>query len=143
MHQFFDLIPTLTALENVELPLVLRGVGREERERRALVLLRALGLEDKAHKYPSELSGGEKQRVAIARALVGDPELLLADEPISNLDDENAEKVLELFRSLCSDRGTAVVMTTTDLYTEYPCDRDYLLVGGRLLPRDTVKPFKL
>lgn len=133
VHQFFDLIPSLTALENVELPLALAGVPREERERRCMRALAAVGLEDKASKFPPELSGGERQRVAIARAIVTEPRLLLADEPLSNLDDETAERVLDLFRGLCA-RGAGVVMTTTDLYSPLPSSREYLLLNGRLRP---------
>lgn len=132
IHQFFNLIPSLTVLENIELPLVIQGVSRRERFKRVSCLLAYLGLSDKARKYPDELSGGERQRVAIARALVKNPVILLADEPLSNLDDETSGLVLELFEKYRKERNIAIVMATTDLYTPFNCDKEYLLIKGQL-----------
>ncbi len=131
VDQFFRLMPGLTACENAELPLKLMGVPKSTRVARVKEVLEELGLLEKCNKYPSELSGGERQRVAIARALVKKPTLLVADEPLSNLDDEAASKVLELFRELAKS-GAAVVITTTDLYTDLGADKDYVLSSGKL-----------
>jgi putative ABC transport system ATP-binding protein len=99
VFQTFNLIPTLTAQENVELPLFFQGVPREKRRARAAELLRKVGLDGRLHHRPAQLSGGERQRVAIARALANDPEIILADEPTGNLDSESGEAILELWRS--------------------------------------------
>jgi putative ABC transport system ATP-binding protein len=99
VFQAFHVLPHLTVVQNVGLPLLLRGVKREELEQRAGALVAAVGLAGREQSMPRELSGGELQRVAIARALVGDPRLVLADEPTGNLDPENARQVLELMRT--------------------------------------------
>jgi len=111
VFQFFQLLPTLTALENVQLPLTL--AGRPRARARARELLEAVGLGHAAHRLPSELSGGERQRVAIARALANDPQLLLADEPTGNLDSETGTAVLTLFERAWQ-AGTTVVLVTHD-----------------------------
>jgi putative ABC transport system ATP-binding protein len=111
VFQFFQLLPTLTALENVQLPLTLEG--RPRARARARELLEAVGLGHAAHRLPSELSGGERQRVAIARALANDPQLLLADEPTGNLDSETGTAVLTLFERAWQ-AGTTVVLVTHD-----------------------------
>ncbi len=112
VFQAFQLLPHLTARENVELPLVLQGVAPKERRRRAEALLERVGLlRRRAHK-PSELSGGEQQRVAIARALITNPEVLLADEPTGNLDSETGHQILELIRELNERDGLTVVLAT-------------------------------
>jgi len=110
VFQFFNLIPTLTALENVRLPLALNGRG--ESGSTAAALLGELGVAQCAPRFPDELSGGEQQRVAIARALVHDPELVVADEPTGNLDLETASQVLELLDRSCRDRGTTLIVAT-------------------------------
>ncbi|MEM4700195.1 MAG: ABC transporter ATP-binding protein [Candidatus Nezhaarchaeales archaeon] len=135
VFQFFNLIPSLTALENLELPLALAGVSKGERRRRALELLKHFGLEGVANKFPAMLSGGERQRVAIMRALVNNPKVILADEPTSSLDDENSEILMELLKEVNEERGVAIVLTTTDLYGELPTKRDYMLRDGRLIER--------
>jgi putative ABC transport system ATP-binding protein len=112
VFQSFQLIPTLTALENVRVPAELRGDFALAR--RAGELLEQVGLGDRVHHYPAQLSGGEMQRVAIARALVGDPVLVLADEPTGNLDSNNGKLILELFRDTVKERGQTVVMVTHD-----------------------------
>lgn len=132
--QLYDLIPSLTVLENVELPMVITGVPRAERKRRALEALSLLGIEDLAGRLPEDLSGGEKQRVAIARAIAKRPKLLLADEPLAHLDDQTARSAVDLMKRLCTENGVAVVLTTTDLHEPFPAQRDYLLKNGKLLP---------
>lgn len=136
VDQFFKLIPTMTVMENVELPLALMGVSKGERRERVLEALSQVGVEDKAYRYPSELSGGERQRVAIARALVKRPKLIVGDEPVSNLDDESAEEVFRAFRRAILDYSCAVVMTTTNFIMEIPSDKELALIGGKLVSRD-------
>ncbi len=130
VFQFFHLIPRLTALENVELPLVARGVDPRERRRRAMEALRIVGLEHRARHRPAELSGGEQQRVAIARAVVAEPRLLLADEPTGNLDSANARLIMGLFRRLIDELGVTVIMATHNLELLGYCDRAVRLVDG-------------
>jgi len=132
IDQMFKLIPSISVADNVELPLKLLGIPRNERRKKVSDILAYLGLEDKMYRYPDELSGGEKQRIAIARALVKDPILVVGDEPISNLDDNTAHKVMEIFRKYVDEKGTAIIITTTDLYQNYNSDKDLLLVNGKL-----------
>jgi putative ABC transport system ATP-binding protein len=112
VFQFFNLLPTLTALENVTLPFVLDGVSKGEADRRARSILEKVGLEQRRHHLPEELSGGEIQRVAMARALAFDPPILLADEPTGNLDSKNGDAILSLLRKIKEERGCTVVMVT-------------------------------
>jgi putative ABC transport system ATP-binding protein len=112
VFQFFNLIPTLTAAENVELPLALNGVKRREARRRSLALLEELNVAVCADRFPDEISGGEQQRVAIARALVHEPKLVLADEPTGNLDLETAQQVLALLQATCRRRQTTLIIAT-------------------------------
>jgi len=111
IFQFFNLVPTLTALQNVELPLVLAGLPKPERRRRAAELLERVGLGGRREHRPSQLSGGEQQRVAIARALIHDPPLLLADEPTGNLDSKTASEILDLLKTL---EGRTILVVTHD-----------------------------
>jgi putative ABC transport system ATP-binding protein len=113
VFQFFHLLPRLTALGNVELPMVFAGVARTERRRRAEASLEAVGLSDRAHHRPDQLSGGQRQRVAIARAVVMEPALLLADEPTGNLDRAAAADVMDLIGGM-NRRGQSVVLVTHD-----------------------------
>lgn len=112
VFQFFNLIPTLTVLENVTLPVELDGGNRRTANRRAMELLERVGLADRAAAFPDKLSGGEQQRVAISRALVREPRLVLADEPTGNLDEENGNSVLKLLLELTRDAGKTLVMAT-------------------------------
>jgi putative ABC transport system ATP-binding protein len=114
IFQFYNLIPVLTAFENVELPLVLTGLSRRQRREHALTVLRLVNLEDRLEHYPRQLSGGQQQRVAIARALVTDPTLLVADEPTGDLDRASAEDVLVLMERLNRELGKTIVMVTHD-----------------------------
>jgi putative ABC transport system ATP-binding protein len=138
VFQFFNLLPTLTALENVVLPAMLSGRPREAIEAKAMALLEQFGLKGRAHHAPDELSGGEMQRVAVARALVGDPALLLADEPTGNLDSKTGAEVLRLIREATRERHLTVVMVTHDPKAAEVGDRlirlaDGLIVGDELL----------
>jgi putative ABC transport system ATP-binding protein len=130
VFQFHNLIPTLNALENVQVPMLGRGVGRAERERRARVLLREVGLEARAAARPATLSGGERQRVAIARALANEPRLLLADEPTGALDSETGAQVLELLAALRERRGTTILLVTNDVDVAARADRTLRLRDG-------------
>jgi len=133
VYQAHHLIPELTALENVALPLQIRGgLGAAEMEGRAKALLAELGLADRIHHIPGKLSGGEAQRVAVARALIGDPALLLADEPTGNLDEAAAEVVFSLLLDLCRKRGTAVLMVTHSRVLANASDRALLLQHGTI-----------
>jgi putative ABC transport system ATP-binding protein len=114
IFQFYNLIPVLTAAENVELPLLLTRLGKAERRERATTALRVVGLADRSSHYPRQLSGGQEQRVAIARAIVGDPSVLVADEPTGDLDAKSAEEILALIESLNRDFHKTIVMVTHD-----------------------------
>jgi putative ABC transport system ATP-binding protein len=114
VFQFFNLIPSITALENLELPMVMAGVSDAECHERARTLLGLVGLESKGQKRPEELSGGEQQRVAIALALANDPALILADEPTGNLDSTNAAVIAKLLRGLAADYGKTVILVSHD-----------------------------
>ena len=114
IFQFYNLIPVLTALENVELPLLLTRLSKRQRRERALLALQVVGLADRAKHYPRQLSGGQEQRVAIARAIVADPPVLVADEPTGDLDAKSAEEILALMTTLNQEFGKTIVMVTHD-----------------------------
>ena len=114
VFQFFALIPTLTAYENVEMPLLLNSQPATQRRERVMELLNAVGLTDRAHHRPDQLSGGEQQRVAVARALATNPKLVLADEPTANLDTENGKQVMEIMKKLNKETGVTFVFATHD-----------------------------
>ena len=114
VFQSFNLLPVLTAVENVELPLLLTTVPSGERRERAETALRVVGLEDRKAHYPRQLSGGQEQRVAIARAIVNDPQIIVADEPTGDLDRKSAEEVLKLLETLNQELGKTIVMVTHD-----------------------------
>jgi putative ABC transport system ATP-binding protein len=132
VFQFFNLIPSLTVLENIELPLALAGVGKHERRRRAGELLEYFGLTGLAGRFPETLSGGERQRVAVIRALANSPKIILADEPTSSIDDENSQLLMELLKKINRERKVTIILTTTDLYEKLPTNRDFILKDGRL-----------
>ena len=114
VFQAYNLIPVLTALENAAFVLELRGVGKREREAKALESLRALGVEAFAERKPNQLSGGQQQRVAVARALAAEPEIILADEPTANLDSKSGAQLIEIMKRLNRDKGTTFVFSTHD-----------------------------
>ena len=114
IFQFYNLIPVLTAIENVELPLLLTHLGKRERRERAMTALKVVGLEDRYKHYPRQLSGGQEQRVAIARAIVADPKVLVADEPTGDLDAKSAEEILALMEMLNQEFKKTIVMVTHD-----------------------------
>jgi putative ABC transport system ATP-binding protein len=133
IFQFFNLLPTLTARENIALPLHLAGIRRRRATARSLELLELVGLKDRSHHLPEELSGGEQQRVAMARALALRPPLILADEPTGNLDSKTGEEVLELFKSLQIQFGVTIVMVTHDARAAAHCDRILKMRDGQLI----------
>jgi len=133
VFQAFHVLPQLSVEQNVALPLLLRGITDSPRVRRAIG---AVGLGGREGSTPRELSGGELQRVAIARALVGEPRLVLADEPTGNLDPENARQVLELFRKQTKEKGAAAILATHSEQAAAGCDRRYRLSGDGLLLLD-------
>lgn len=114
IFQFYNLIPVLTAIENVQLPLLLSSISSSQRKQRARTALRIVGLDDRREHYPKQLSGGQEQRVAIARAIVTDPQILVADEPTGDLDANSAEEVLDLMQTLNSEFRKTIVMVTHD-----------------------------
>ncbi len=132
VFQTFQLLARSSALANVELPLVYRGVPRAERRARAEEALRAVGLADRMRHRPNELSGGQRQRVAIARALVGQPSLLLADEPTGNLDSATGEEIVRLFSELHA-RGHTIVLVTHEPRIAARCPRAIRLMDGRIV----------
>lgn len=132
IFQFFNLIPTLTALENVALPVQFARKRGYRPDKRARELLTLLGLKDRLHHRPSELSGGQQQRVAIARALANNPPLVLADEPTGNLDTESGAMVMDALRRIRDDSGTTVVIVTHDPVLANQTDRVLRLVDGQI-----------
>jgi putative ABC transport system ATP-binding protein len=132
VFQGFNLFPTLSVLENVELALELKGTRGRAAKRIAGELLDRVGLSDKLAAFPANLSGGQKQRVAIARALAGDPEIVLADEPTAALDSTSGRLVMEMLQSLAHERGRAVVIVTHDNRTAHYADRVVRIEDGRL-----------
>ena len=132
IFQFFNLIPTLTVIENIELPLALAGKGKKERRERAIELLKHFNLANLAQRFPETLSGGERQRIATIRALANNPKIILADEPTSNLDDENSNLLIELLKSINREKKVTIILTTTDLYEKLPTHKDLLLKDGCL-----------
>lgn len=119
VFQAFNLLPKLTALQNVELPLVYAGVHKNEREKRAKEMLEKVGLGERIHHKPNELSGGQKQRVAIARALVNNPAIILADEPTGNLDSVSEKEIMELFTELNSQEKTIIIVSHEPEVAQY------------------------
>ena len=139
VFQFYNLMPVLTAVENVELPLLVARVSVREARRRALDALALVDLADWAHHVPDELSGGQRQRVTIARALVNDPAIVWADEPTGDLDSENADDVLRLMRRLNVERGLTFLIVTHDIGIGRGCDRIVRMVDGRITEDNRVE----
>ena len=132
IFQFYNLIPVLTAIENVELPLLLTNLTKQERRDRAMTALRIVGLADRAKHYPRQLSGGQEQRVAIARAIVTDPAVLVADEPTGDLDAKSAEDILALMGTLNAEFGKTIVMVTHDPRAAHRAHTEHHLEKGVL-----------
>ncbi len=143
VFQHFNLIPVLTAFENVELPLLLTSLSRQERREHVETALRLVNLSDRIHHYPRQLSGGEEQRVAIARAIVTDPTFILADEPTGDLDAESAGDILKVLEALNRDFGKTIVMVTHDPRAAAFAQINHQLEKGSLLgqaPAETLPP---
>lgn len=136
VFQFFNLVPVLTALENVELPLRILGFKHEEVRRKAVEMLEKVGLADKLHRFPSELSGGEQQRVAIARALVHEPDVVWGDEPTGNLDSETGLSVIKLLEDMRLQHGTTLVIVTHDERIAERADRVLTIRDGRIVKEE-------
>jgi putative ABC transport system ATP-binding protein len=134
VFQNFNLLPRLTAWQNVELPMTYAGVPAKERKRRAIDLLKKVGLGDRINHRPTELSGGEMQRVAIARALANNPEVILADEPTGNLDSKTGQEILSLFRTL-NREGKTIILVTHDPNVAKEADRIIYLKDGRIVEK--------
>lgn len=132
VFQQFNLLQKLTALENVELPLIYQGMGLSQRKKRAVEALVRVGLESRMHHRPNQLSGGQQQRVAIARAIVTRPALILADEPTGNLDSRSSKEILELLHELY-EAGNTVLLITHDIHTASEARRRVRLVDGRIV----------
>jgi len=133
VFQMYNLIPVLTALENVELPTIAAGLPRDEARKRALTLLDRVGLEERIYNKPTELSGGEQQRVAIARALINDPSIFVADEPTGNVDTETGLDLVRLLSQLNEERAVTIILTTHDPVIAKYADRRINIRNGRLL----------
>jgi putative ABC transport system ATP-binding protein len=139
IFQLYNLVPVLTAYENVELALLLHKLTRKERHQRVALALDLVGIADRADHYPRQLSGGQEQRVAIARAIVTDPTIILADEPTGDLDKRSAAAVMDLLRKLSTDLGKTLVMVTHDpKTTDYPT-RTLHLEKGRLVESEELE----
>lgn len=136
VFQFFALIPTLTAYENVEMPLLLNGTKPADRKNRVNEMLEAVGLADRAHHRPDQLSGGQQQRVAVARALATNPKLILADEPTANLDTENGRQVMDIMKRLNAETGVTFVFATHDPRVISYASRVVTLEDGKIV-KDT------
>lgn len=138
VFQSFNLLPKLTSLQNVELPMVYAGVSKEKRREAGLIALAKVGLEDRGHHKPNELSGGQRQRVAIARALVNNPAILLADEPTGNLDSNSTEEVIGIFQQL-NREGATIVMVTHEPEVAAHTKRIITFRDGNILSNEIVK----
>lgn len=136
IFQTYNMMPVLTALENVELPLLLTNLPAKERRKRAQTALRVVGLEDRSSHYPRQLSGGQEQRVTIARAIVGDPKLIVADEPTGDLDRTSADEILTLLEKLNKEFNKSILMVTHDPAAAERAAKVHHLDKGRLLEED-------
>jgi putative ABC transport system ATP-binding protein len=139
VFQFYNLMPVLTAVENVELPLLVARVGGKEARRKALDALDMVGLRDRAEHVPDELSGGQRQRATIARALVNEPAIVWADEPTGDLDSENAEEIVHLMRELNRERGLTFLIVTHDITVGRSTDRIVRMVDGEIVEEEILE----
>jgi putative ABC transport system ATP-binding protein len=140
VFQFYNLMPVLSAVENVELPLLIARRSQREARERALESLELVGLAGRAHHVPDELSGGERQRVTIARALVNDPAVVWADEPTGDLDSENAAEIVELMRDLNEGRGLTFLLVTHDISVGEKADRIVRMLDGAVVEAGRPEP---
>lgn len=142
VFQSFNLLPKLSSLQNVELPMVYAGVGRSKRRKKALEALAKVGLADRVHHKPNELSGGQRQRVAIARSLVNDPAIILADEPTGNLDSKSSVEIMSIFQQLNNDGATVVMVTHEPDIAEYTkrivTFKDGEIIGDRIVENQLI-----
>ena len=133
VFQFFNLVPSLSALENVELPMVFAGLPKEKRRKRAMLLLKEVGLSRRINHRPSQLSGGEQQRVAIARALANNPDIILADEPTGNLDSKSGEEIMRIFMDLNKKLGKTVIVVTHDPVVAKKSKKIIRIMDGKII----------
>jgi len=133
VFQFLNLIPVLTALENIEVPMILAKIPKEERRKRAIELLKMVGLEDRMNHKPDEMSGGEQQRVAIARALANNHSIVLADEPTGNVDTDTTIKIMEIIVKLNRSLGKTFIIATHDPIVKERCEKIYNIRDGKLV----------
>jgi putative ABC transport system ATP-binding protein len=139
IFQFYNLMPVLTAFENIELPMVISGVPKKEAQERAKTLLAAVGLQDRANHRPDELSGGQQQRVAVARALANKPAIVLADEPTGDLDSATGEQVMRLLLKLSKEQGTTVLAATHDVSILKVADRALRMKDGQVVADEKLR----
>jgi putative ABC transport system ATP-binding protein len=139
VFQFYNLMPVLTAVENVELPLLVARIAASEARRKALAALEMVGLAERASHVPDELSGGQRQRVTIARALVNEPAIVWADEPTGDLDSENAEEIVALMRELNRERGLTFLIVTHDIGVGRATDRIVRMVDGEIVGEEILE----
>ena len=132
IYQFHHLMPDFTALENMMMPLTIRGRLTKEHNSQLLLIIKKLGLENRINHYPHELSGGERQRVSIARAIITSPNIILADEPTGNLDNKNANKVFDIFLELAEEVGTSIILVTHDISLSRKMSKIYNLTQGKI-----------
>lgn len=132
VFQSYNLIPSLTALENVAMPLMFKGIGKQEREARALEMLRLVGLENRKNHRPSEMSGGQQQRAGIARAFVSNPRVIFADEPTGNLDSETTKNVMELVCGLVHENNSTMILVTHDNNVASYADKIITITDGKV-----------
>jgi ABC-type lipoprotein export system ATPase subunit len=137
VFQFFNLLPSLTVQENIELPLALASVNKTKRKERTTDLLKYFGLEHLTERFPENLSGGEKQRIAIIRAIANNPKIIIADEPTSSIDDENAQLLMNLLTDINKNQKVTIIMTTTDQYEKLPVTKNYLLKDAQLREKES------
>jgi len=133
VFQFHHLLAEFTAIENVSMPALIKGESKEEAEKKAILLLKRLNLENRFHHKPSELSGGEQQRVATARALINQPQVIFADEPSGNLDSKNADELHQLFFDLRNEFGQSFIIVTHNKALAEKCDRKYEMKDGKII----------